>query len=390
MPRYEQLEAVLPPIMKMLRHVERHQPDVIHISTPGPVGVIGYIAAKMLRVPVLGVYHTDFPAYIERLFEDQAFTWATRRYMKTFYDPFWAIFTRSEDYVESLANLGMRRERILSLLPGVETEAFHPRFADDQIWEDVNHAEAGAGDQSVKVLYVGRVSVEKNLPMLTSVWKKVNRVCRERGLDAELIVVGDGPYTDTMRRELKGCKTRFLGFRHGRELAALYASSDVFAFPSTTDTLGQVVLEAQASGIPVLVTDQGGPKEVVVEGETGHVLPADGSVAVQRWADRLIDLIENTELRKSMGESAHEYAQRYSIRGSFEHFWKVHVEAWHDHLETLGISPETAGRAGGAITNGVARNGAAPRTEESGRKSGSESGGRLRLHDESDENAEAV
>jgi glycosyltransferase involved in cell wall biosynthesis len=388
MPRYEQLEATLPPIMKMLRHVERHQPDVIHISTPGPVGLIGYIAAKMLRVPVLGVYHTDFPAYIERLFEDQAFTWATKKYMKAFYEPFSAIFTRSEDYVESLAALGMRRERILSLLPGVETEAFHPRFADDQIWEDVNHAEAGASSSSVKVLYVGRVSVEKNLPMLTSVWKKVHRACREKGLDAELIVVGDGPYSDTMKRELKGCKTRFLGFRHGRELAALYASSDVFAFPSTTDTLGQVVLEAQASGIPVLVTDQGGPKEVVVEGETGHVLPAEGSAAVNQWADRLVALIDDTDLRESMGEAAHRYAQNYSIRGSFDHFWKVHTEAWHDHLATIGISPETAGRGAG-VMNGT-RNGAG--RIGPGRNGGDPGlgkvGGRLRVHDESDEGAE--
>ncbi|MEM1072392.1 MAG: glycosyltransferase, partial [Planctomycetota bacterium] len=278
MPKYENLQIVLPPVVKILRHLDKHQPDVIHISTPGPVGLCGYIAAKMLRVPVLGVYHTDFPAYVDHLFEDQGFTWATQKFMHWFYKPFWAIFTRSEDYVDALEGLGLDREHCLSLQPGVDTDTFNVRFRDESYFpglgdEGALHKAAGTKD-TVRALFVGRVSVEKNLPLLVKVWKQVDKRCKERGLDAELVVVGDGPYRKEMQRELKHTNARFLGFRHGEELSTIYASSDLFVFPSTTDTLGQVVMEAEASGLPVLVTDKGGPQEVVKHGETGFVLPS--------------------------------------------------------------------------------------------------------------------
>ena len=113
MPKYEHLELVLPPLTRILRHIDEHQPDVIHISTPGPVGMIGFLAAKMLRVPVLGVYHTDFPAYIDRLFDDHGMTRATEWFMRAFYEPFRAIFTRSQDYAESLANMGIDRKSVV-------------------------------------------------------------------------------------------------------------------------------------------------------------------------------------------------------------------------------------------------------------------------------------
>lgn len=330
MPRYEQLEIVLPPLMRILRHVDEHQPDVIHISTPGPVGVIGFIAAKMLRVPVLGVYHTDFPAYIDHLFDDHAFTKMAETFMRKFYEPFTAIFTRSTDYVDALSDLGLNRERIVALLPGLDTEVFHPRFRDPGLWSRF----PGVSRDSVKCIYVGRVSVEKNLPAMTRVWKRVAAEAKRRGLDAELIVVGDGPYRATMEQELRGCRAHFLGFRHGEELSALYASSEFFAFPSTTDTLGQVVMESQASGLPVLVTDQGGPKEVVDHDLTGFVLGADDT---EGWERAMLRLIADTEMRKRMGRAAHTRMARYSIGASFEHFWKAHVDAWHDHLATIGI-----------------------------------------------------
>ncbi|MEM1164836.1 MAG: glycosyltransferase [Planctomycetota bacterium] len=343
MPKYEHLEIVLPPIMKILRHIDKHQPDVIHISTPGPVGLCGFVAAKMLRVPVLGVYHTDFPAYVDRLFDDHAFTKMCEAYMKFFYDPFSAIFTRSHDYVQALAKLGMPRERIVRLMPGLETSKFNRGFRDETVWEKIAaEGHRGIARESVKVLYVGRVSVEKNIPLLVNVWKKVHAELRRRGVDADLVVVGDGPYRKRMEQELKGKDAHFLGFRLGQELSTLYASADLFVFPSTTDTLGQVVMESQSSGLPVLVSDIGGPKEVVRDGETGHVLRPDDSSA---WVDRLTTLICDHELRRQMGADASHSMEHFDIANSFEHFWQVHEQAWHDHLGTLGIERRD-GRAG--------------------------------------------
>lgn len=338
MPKYDNLDLCLPPLMRILRHVDKHQPDVIHISTPGPVGCIGFLAAKMLRVPVLGVYHTDFPAYIDRLFDDHGLTRLSESFMRGFYQPFTAIFTRSEDYVRSLTKLGLDGSRIVSLMPGFDVEQFNPGYANRSIWKDL-----GVRAESVKVLYVGRVSVEKNMPRLTDVWKHVHAACRGRGLDAELIVVGDGPYRAEMERKLKGLGAHFLGFRHGVELSTIYATSDMFAFPSTTDTLGQVVMESQGSGLPVLVTDRGGPKEVVEEAVTGFVLDPDD---VALWSDRIVTLIGDERLRRRMGAAAAESMQQFSLLNSFEHFWEVHTRAWHDHLKGMGITRETAGIAG--------------------------------------------
>lgn len=336
MPKYENLEAVLPPITRILRHIDEHQPDVLHISTPGPVGFIGYLAARMLKIPVLGVYHTDFPAYIDHLFEDHALTYITRRYMKFFYGPFWKIFTRSEDYIDSLDTLGLQRDRCCRLLPGCDTDLFNVKHKDPAIWDAL-----GLSRDTVKVLYVGRVSVEKNLPFLAGVWKNVHETLKRTpgAPEAELVIVGGGPYEKKMAEELAGRNVRFLGFKRGQELSTIYASSDMFLFPSVTDTLGQVVMESQSSGIPVIVTDQGGPKEVVDAPNTGYVLPADRP---DLWTEHTVALITDEGRRKQMGAAGHEAMRPYSLEHSFEHFWQVHTEAWHDHLAATGIRKNTA------------------------------------------------
>lgn len=335
LPRYENLDICLPPVMQILRHIDVHQPDVIHISTPGPVGCVGFLAAKMLRIPVLGVYHTDFPAYVDSLFDDHGMTRACEHFMRAFYRPFSAIFTRSEDYVKSLERLGLNAESMVSLMPGFDNKMFRPEFRDDAIWAR-ERVPAGA----VKVLYVGRVSLEKNCPLLVEVWKGVRKRLKDLGLSAHLVMVGDGPYREKMAKQLDGKDCSFLGFRHGQELSQLYASSDLFVFPSVTDTLGQVVMESQGSGLPVIVTDRGGPKEVVEQGRTGYVLSPDDADA---WVETIVGLVRDTDRRKAMGAAAFESMQRYSLTNSFEHFWEVHVDAWRRHLAGLGITRETAG-----------------------------------------------
>lgn len=130
-----------------------------------------------------------------------------------------------------------------------------------------------------------------------------------------------------MERELEGRGTRFLGFRHGDELSAIYASSDLFVFPSTTDTLGQVVMESQASGLPVLVTEQGGPKEVVREGQTGHILGGKDAAA---WVEAISRLCAEADRRRAMGRRAHEAMQGLSLAGCFESFWAEHEAVWRD------------------------------------------------------------
>jgi glycosyltransferase involved in cell wall biosynthesis len=372
MPGYATLDIVLPPLLKVLRHLDEHQPDVVHVSTPGPVGLLGLIAAKMLRVPVIGVYHTDFPAYIDRIFDDFTFTSACEWAMRAFYAGFTTIFTRSGDYEKSLVNLGIEPKRIERLMPGLEVAKFNPNFRDPALWRRIESesssptappAFTGLSRDSVKVLYVGRVSVEKNIQLLARVWKRVHTKCLRAGTPADLVIVGDGPARAELERELKGTHAHFLGFRHGEELSKIYASSHLFAFPSVTDTLGQVVMESQASGLPVIVTDQGGPKEVVKHGVTGYVLTAHDADSEDRWVNSIVALITDRDRRTDMGRAAAESMRGHDIAHSFENFWHAHEEAHREHMKRLGI--EHGSRRGRLDTaSAAARRTAAPTAAE--------------------------
>jgi glycosyltransferase involved in cell wall biosynthesis/predicted metal-dependent phosphoesterase TrpH len=345
MPKYEQLDAVVPPFMKMLRWAEAQRPDVIHVSTPGGVGVIGYIAAKMLRVPLVGTYHTDFPSYVDKLFDDHGFTKATELYMKLFYKTFARVFSRSEQFNEEMHRVGIDAEKMVTLASGIDTGDFGHRFEDRSIWTRLGiDTEGDDPAKRLKVLYVGRVSVEKNLPIVTQMWKKVRSHCESRGVHAELIVIGDGPYRVQMEQALRHHGAHFLGFRKGEELATLYASSDLFVFPSLTDTLGQAVMEAQASGLPALVSDQGGPKSIVRDGRSGYVLPGS---ATDLWVNAMVDLLADDAKRAAFSAGGIEAMVGRDIRDSFEHYWTVHEEVRREKLASIGVTrdEETAGAA---------------------------------------------
>ncbi len=344
MPKYEQLEAVLPPLLPMLRAAADARPDVIHLSTPGAVGVVGWIAARMLRVPVVGVYHTDFPAYVDHLFDDETYTRVCRGAMRMFYKPFSRVFTRSDDYTDSLVDLGVERGRVVRLRPGIDTARFASTHKRMGVWNDLEREGLrGIAEDAVRVVYCGRVSIEKNLPMLTRVWKRVSAELSSKGVRARLIVVGDGPYRKEMERDLAGTPVSFLGFRHATQLSEVYASSDLFVFPSDTDTLGQVVMESQCAGLPVIVSDKGGPREVVREGETGFVIPTEDGGA---WTRKIVELVVDGERRRAMGRAAAESMKGFDIADSFEHYWRVHEGV---HREASGLGAATITVEQGAV-----------------------------------------
>jgi len=141
--------------------------------------------------------------------------------------------------------------------------------------------------------------------------------------DLHLIVVGDGPYLNEMKRQAQGLPCVFPGYLSGDDLTAVYASSDLFVFPSTTDTFGNVVLEAQASGIPVIVTDEGGPAENMLPGETGLVVKAnDGDSLVQA----IRTLAGDRQLAKEMGHAARRYMENRSFNATFAQTWRLYEE----------------------------------------------------------------
>jgi glycosyltransferase involved in cell wall biosynthesis len=314
LPYYPDQPLSIPPLAEVLEWADRQQFDAIHVHTPGPMGLCGWLVARMLRVPLLGTYHTDFPGYVQNLTGDYRSTTAATAYMKWFYGQTQSTFSRSKEYRGKLREMGFADEKLTMTLPGVDNEKFSPQARDPKIWETRGIKE------TYKLFYAGRVSLEKNLPFLADAFK---RLCAHRN-DVALVIAGDGPYAAAMQQSLQGLPAYFLGYQNDTTLPGLYASSDLFVFPSKTDTLGQVVLEAQASGTPVLVSNIGGPREVTDDGITGLVLPAEDPTV---WVAAIERLLNDSAERMRMGRSATLRMVRYSLKHAFESFWDEHVNA---------------------------------------------------------------
>jgi glycosyltransferase involved in cell wall biosynthesis len=314
LPAYPEMNLSIPPVLEVLAWADREQFDVIHVSTPGPMGLMGMLAARMLRAPVLGTYHTDFPAYAEKLTGDHRVANGTRAYCEWFYRRLSSVFSRSRAYELNLRDLGVSPQKTATLAPCVDTQRFNPRRRDEAVWRRIGVT------QPHRLLYCGRVSVEKNLEFLARAYEQLASTRR----DTALVIVGDGPHLAKMRQRLAGLPAYFPGARDDDTVAALYASSDLLVFPSRTDTLGQVVLEAQASGLPALVSSVGGPREIVEHETSGLVLPTEDPGT---WATVIATLLDDPARRQSMSRAAARRAGRFSLARTFEQFWQAHVGA---------------------------------------------------------------
>ena len=314
MPYYADQPLTIPPLAEVLEWADRQQFDAIHVHTPGPMGLCGWLVAKMLRIPLLGTYHTDFPGYVQNLTGDHRSVTAAGAFMKWFYGQTNKTFSRSREYRVKLVEMGFGEDKIAMTLPGVDHEKFSPQARDKGIWK-----ERGIGE-TYKLFYAGRVSLEKNLPFLADAFK---RLCADRK-DVALVIAGDGPYLAGMKKSLAGLPVYFLGNQSDETLPGLYASSDLFVFPSRTDTLGQVVLEAQAAGLPVLVSNVGGPQEVMDDGITGRVLATEDPAV---WARAIHELLEDETQRMRMSRTAEQRMVRFSLGKMFDGFWDEHLKA---------------------------------------------------------------
>jgi glycosyltransferase involved in cell wall biosynthesis len=317
LPEYELQRMSFPPVLQMLDYVQREQFTEIIISTPGPIGLTALLAAKMLNLRTSGIYHTDFPEYIRILTDDSFLESLGWSYMRWFYGQMDTVFVNSEQYRQSWINRGFSPEKLLILPRGLDTELFNPAKRDPTFWRKRERASKRDAADVVRLLYVGRISKEKDLDVLASAYRQM----RESNQPVKLYLVGDGPYSAALAEHLPDAV--FTGYLGGEELAKAYASADVFAFPSTTDTFGNVVLEAQASGLPVVVSDLGGPKELVKDGVTGFVTKArdvDGVVAA------IGRLVSDNNLRRQMGENARKSVLERNWPDAFRKFWAATLD----------------------------------------------------------------
>lgn len=312
MPLYDGLQLHVPHVKTVMDYMARARFDVVHLSTPGPMGLLGLLAARRLGLPVCGTYHTDFPSYALRLSRDPALEDVTWQYMRWFYGQLDRVASPSPSTRDHVVAHGFEPMRQTVVGRGVDTTSFRPslrRASLRRAW----------GPHRTKLLYVGRVSEEKNLYCLAQAFRSL----RERGADVDLVIVGDGPYRGALECELAGTGAVFTGTLRGEALAAAYASADLFVFPSETDTFGVVLIEAQASGLPAIVAEQGGPKDCIRPGETGFVVDPMTPAAL---ADRIATLVEDPAALAARRDACVAHAAAMTPEASFETFWRMHAD----------------------------------------------------------------
>ena len=311
LPEYPEMKLFLPPILEMLRWVYDQEITYIHSATPGPVGLVALAIARILKIPISGTYHTAIPQYAKHLTGDDGIEHLVWKYAIWYYDQMEMIYVPSHDTGHDLIAKGIDPAKVMLYPRGVDIEAYHPRHRSG-FFERRYGLRGGT-----KLLYVGRVSKEKNLPLLVECFKTL---CRVRD-DLQLVVVGQGPWLEEMKAELTGLPCTFTGYLRGQELAEAFAGADLFVFPSTTDTFGNVILEAQASGLPVIVTDQGGPLENMIPGRTGLAVPGGDAAALTGAITTLAD--QPLRLRQ-MGKAARAYMESRSFEAAFTEHWNMY------------------------------------------------------------------
>jgi len=264
LPEYDSLLISYPPFMELLAYFEEEGFDEVIISTPGTLGVCALGAARMLGLTVKGIYHTDFPRFFAEITEDEKLGEVAWRFMRWFYGKVDQILVPTRQYKRLLMDGGFDGDNIDIMPRGINRDKFNPSFRDREVWD------AYGLNGNFKFIYAGRISREKNIEVMLKAFTQLI----ECGVPADLVIVGDGPQRDELQMKYNDSQIVFTGYLYGDELARAYASADLFVFPSLTDTFGNVVLEAHACGLPAIVSNEGGPQEIVESHGSGLVVAA--------------------------------------------------------------------------------------------------------------------
>jgi glycosyltransferase involved in cell wall biosynthesis/predicted metal-dependent phosphoesterase TrpH len=286
--------------------------DAIHVCSPGPTGVAGALLGRALGLPLIGSYHTELTAYAQLRSGQRHLADAMELAVGTFYNACDLVLSPSPASDVALASIGMSAKKVMRWDRGVDTSRFDPSLRNDELRE--SWMEGMACPQSstapyrvtdpllsrrecsrVNVLYAGRITREKGAELLAEAFLRAHA----QDPRLHLVLAGGGPEQERLRERV-GKHATFLGWLRGDQLARTYASADIFFFPSATDTFGQVILEAQASGLPVLAVAAGGPLELIEDRVTGLLREADSG----RMASALLELAGSPPLRERLAGAA--------------------------------------------------------------------------------------
>jgi glycosyltransferase involved in cell wall biosynthesis len=277
------------------RDLTAFRPNLFHIATPDFLGLSAIRLARRRRTMVVASYHTHFASYLDyyRLGALEGPTWA---YLRWFYNGCRHVYVPTPSMLQVLVDHGVRSE--LKLWPrGVESDLFNPARRSLE-WR----RSLGFSDDDVVVAFVSRLVAEKGLDVVEGVAKGLH----ESGTVHRILIVGHGPERESLQTGIPAAV--FAGHLKGETLATAYASSDVFLFPSETETFGNVTLEAMSSGLPAVVADATGSNALVDHGVTGFLAPPRDSSAFLGFVTRLV---QDQDLRRSMGQAARAAAEKY-------------------------------------------------------------------------------
>jgi glycosyltransferase involved in cell wall biosynthesis len=295
LPFYRELFLPLPPFRGVRRQIEAFRPDLVHIATEATLGLAVLQHALRVGIPVVSSFHTNFDQYSAhyRIGWTRGAIW---RYLRWFHNRTRETYVPSQATIATLEARGFAR---LVLWPrGVDGTHFRP----DRPGRCRVREALGFAPDALVIGHVSRIAAEKNIGYLADALELVEAA--RPGV--RILVVGDGPARSSIEARL-GSAARFVGYRSGEDLADHYAAADLFAFTSLTETFGNVILEAMASGLPVVALRAGGPGDTIHAGETGLLVDPDRPPS--DFADALVRFLDDRALRSRMAEAARAYAQ---------------------------------------------------------------------------------
>ncbi len=288
-PYYEEYQMKILPILDTLKKIYEYNPDEIYISTPGTVGLMGLMLARLLKIKTTGIYHTDFTMQAKEIADNASLMNMLEGYTRWFFGKMDTIKVPTNEYIELLSDRGFDTKKLEIFSRGIDTDVFSFIDKDPE-------------DRKIEFLYAGRISKDKNIDFLLELFVKLSKKYE----NIRLKLAGIGPHLKELKKKFGGHDNiEFLGEVNYDHLPKVYQSADVFLFPSVTDTFGMVVLEAHSCGIPAIVSDKGGPKEIVVDKSTGFVARALDEGDWYNKIEHFIKMIEDSpEEYKKMRKNA--------------------------------------------------------------------------------------
>ena len=319
LPLYPELKLGLPgPAVS--EALDNFEPDLIHVVNPAVLGLGGIWLAKTNGIPLIASYHTHLPKYLEHYGMGmlEPLLWEL---LKAAHNQAILNLCTSTAMVKELSEKGIQNTALWQR--GVDTDNFRPDLRKDSMRQRLLGEHS---DKNALLIYVGRLSAEKQIERIKPVLNALP--------ETRLALVGDGPYRQQLEKIFKGTATTFVGYLGGEDLASAYASGDAFLFPSSTETLGLVLLEAMAAGCPVVGANRGGIPDIITDGENGCLYDPDGE---SEGSESLIQatqrLLGNDLERQAMRKAAREEAERWGwvsateqLRGYYKDVLKKTIE----------------------------------------------------------------